>query len=172
MPPSAASSGSANRRRSRSSPRSNSRRASSPTTKKKNVIRPLFTHWRRSRATSAPPRSIRRSVLQSESYEAAWTFTQARAATAAANKTAAPPVSVRRNSRRGVSRLRAHAVRPENAGEVAVEAVLLLVALDHLGRSGAGRVRVASGFAQGAALAQQVPALVERDPQRTKAPPV
>src|SRR6266508_5933030 len=38
------------------------------------------------------------------------------AATAAASKTAAPPVSVRKNSRSGVSRLRAHAVRPENVG--------------------------------------------------------
>jgi hypothetical protein len=36
-------------------------------TKKKNVIRPLFTQWRRSRATSAPPRSIDSVVSQSDS---------------------------------------------------------------------------------------------------------
>jgi len=46
------------------------------------------------------------------------------------------------------------------------------VALDHLGSSDAGRSRVATGFAQGAALAQQVPALVERDFQLFEAPPV
>src|SRR5439155_6138487 len=89
-------------------------RASSPATKKKKVINPLFTHWRRSSAISAPPRSIDSFVLQSESYDEASMFTQTSAATAAASKTAALPVSVRRNSRSGVSRLRAHAVRPEN----------------------------------------------------------
>ena len=36
----------------------------------------------------------------------------------AASKTAAPPVSVRKNSRSGVSRLRAHAVFPENGDAV------------------------------------------------------
>ena len=38
------------------------------------------------------------------------------AAMVAASRTAAPPVSVRRNSRSGVCTLRAHAVRPENGG--------------------------------------------------------
>ena len=41
-------------------------------------------------------------------------FTHASAATAAASKTAAPPVSVRRKLRSGVCALRAQAVRPEN----------------------------------------------------------
>src|SRR2546423_635399 len=41
-------------------------------------------------------------------------FTHASAAIAAASRTDALPVSVRRNSRRGGSRFRAHAVRPEN----------------------------------------------------------
>src|SRR6266545_3688898 len=116
MPPMPASNGKAKRRRSRSSPRSISRRASSPTTKKKNVISPLFTQWRRSSETPASATSIDSFVLQSESYDDASTFTHASAATAAASKTAAPPVSVRKNSRSGVSRLRAHAVRPENVG--------------------------------------------------------
>jgi hypothetical protein len=40
-------------------------------------------------------------------------FTQTSATTAAASKNAALPVSVRRNSRSGVSRFRAQAVRPE-----------------------------------------------------------
>ena len=87
-------------------------------------------------------------------------FTQASAAIAAASRTAAPPVSVRRNSRSGVWMLRAHAVRPENPARPAGTA-LLLVALDHLGRSGVCRVGVETGFAQCATLAQQVPALVE-----------
>ena len=114
MPPIEASSGRANLRRSRSSPRSNSRRASSPTTKKKKVIRPLFTQWRKSSATLPPPTRIESVVLHRESYDEASTFTQTSAATAAASRTAAPPVSVRRNSRSGVCRLRAQAVRPEN----------------------------------------------------------
>ena len=102
MPPIPASRGNAKRRRSRSSPRSNSRRASSPSTKKKNVINPLFTQWRRSSEISAPPRWIESVVSQSDSYEDASTFTHTSAATAAASRTAAPPVSVRRNSRSGV----------------------------------------------------------------------
>ena len=114
MPPIPASKGRANRRLSRSSPRSNSRRASSPRTKKKNVISPLFTHSRSSSDTPVPPISIESVVSHSESYDDASTFTHASAATAAHSKTAAPPVSVRRNSRSGVWTLRAHAVRPEN----------------------------------------------------------
>ena len=43
-------------------------------------------------------------------------FTQTSAATAAPSRTAALPVSVVRNSRSGVCRLRAHAVVPENVG--------------------------------------------------------
>src|SRR5438067_8523548 len=60
-----------------------------------------------------PSRTVR-WVLQTRSYEAMSTFAQTSATTAAASRTAAPPVSVRRNSRSGVWRLRAHAVRPEN----------------------------------------------------------
>src|SRR6266508_4297335 len=85
------------------------------------------------------------------------------AATAAASRTAAPPVSVRRNSRSGVSRLRAHAVRPVNGDGRPFGSPLLLVALHHLRPSDVGCVRVATGVAERAALAQQIPALVERD---------
>ena len=55
-------------------------------------------------------------------------FTQTSAATAAVSKTAAPPVSVRRNSRSGVSMLRAQAVRPENAVGGRFGPLLLLIA--------------------------------------------
>ena len=53
-------------------------------------------------------------MLQTESYDDASTFTHTSAAIVAASMTAVPPVSVRMNSRRGVSRLRAQAVRPLN----------------------------------------------------------
>src|SRR5205085_6745973 len=89
-----------------------------PTVKKKNVISPLFTQPRRSWATSQPPTRTANVVPQTAWYEAACTFTQASAATAAASRTAAPPVSVRRNERSGVCRLRAQAVRPENGAAV------------------------------------------------------
>src|SRR5712691_9668708 len=128
MPLTPAINGNAKRRRSRSSPRSSSRRASSPTTKKKNVISPLFTQWRRSSATPAPPMSIESFVLQSESYDDASTFTHMSAVAAAASKTAAPPVSVRRNSRSGVCTLRAQAVRPENGEGRPLGSPLVLVA--------------------------------------------
>ena len=54
-------------------------------------------------------------------------FAQTSAATAAASNTAAPPVSVRRNARSGVSRLRAQAVRPANDPRPS-SATLLLIA--------------------------------------------
>jgi hypothetical protein len=58
------------------------------------------------------------------------------AATVAASKTAAPPVSVRRNSRSGVCRFRAQAVRPVKDGGLAFGSALPLVALhDDHGRS-------------------------------------
>ncbi len=113
IPPTPAASGSTMRRRSRSSPRSNSRRASSPTTRKKSVINPLFSHCRRSWETPAPPMRIESTVSQTRSYDAESTFTHTSAATVAASRNAALPVSVRRKVRSGVSRLRAHAVRPE-----------------------------------------------------------
>jgi hypothetical protein len=47
-------------------------------------------------------------------------FAQTSAATAAASSTAAPPVSARKNSRSGVWRFRAHAVRPEKRGSLTV----------------------------------------------------
>src|ERR687886_152916 len=148
MPPSAASRGNANRRRSRSSPRSSSLRASSPTKKKKNVITPLFPPPRRSSATPDPPSSIESLVDQSESYDPASTFTHTSATTAAASRTAAPPVSVCRNSRSGVWSVRAHAVRPENRDCCTWLLALLLVALDHFGPSHVGRLGIAAGLAQ------------------------
>src|ERR1700730_9787726 len=113
IPPTPASSGSVTRRRSRSSPMSNSRRASSPTTMKKNVISPELTQPRRSCAMPAPPRRTESCVPHSSPYDEESMFTQASAITVAASSTAALPVSVRRNCRSGVSRLRAQAVRPE-----------------------------------------------------------
>jgi hypothetical protein len=53
-------------------------------------------------------------------------LTQTRAATAAARRTAALPVSVWRNDRRGVCRLRAQAVVPENVGRLSEPALLLM----------------------------------------------
>jgi hypothetical protein len=51
------------------------------------------------------------------------------AATAAASRTAAPPVSVRRKSRSGVWMLRDQAVSPENGAVRPLESPSLLVAL-------------------------------------------
>ena len=48
-------------------------------------------------------------------YDAMSAFAQTSAAMTPASRTAALPVSVRRNVRSGVSRLRTHAVRPEKA---------------------------------------------------------
>src|SRR6185369_13268256 len=62
---------------------------------------------------SPPPSLIESVVCQTSSYDDESTFTHRSAATAAPRSTAALPVSVRRNSRSGVSRLRAQAVRPE-----------------------------------------------------------
>jgi hypothetical protein len=54
-------------------------------------------------------------VPHTRSYDDAPTFAQTSAATVAARRTTALPVSVRRNCRSGVCRLRAHAVRPANS---------------------------------------------------------
>ena len=115
---------------------SNSRRASSPMTKKKNVIKPLFTQWRRSSATPAPPTWIESCVCQTLSYEPESILTQASATRVAARRNAALPISVRRNRRSGVSRLRAQAVRSENArlGRLRRLRHLPLVPLDDLRR--------------------------------------
>src|SRR5256885_10661151 len=133
IPPSPAKSGSANRRRSRSSPMSNSRRASRPTTKKKNVISPLFSQYRRSSEIPRPPTRIESTVCQTRSYEDESAFTHTSAAIAAASRTAALPVSVRRKLRSGVSRFLAHAVRPEKgAARGSGVTALLLLPLDDL----------------------------------------
>src|ERR1022692_1597038 len=119
IPPRPTTSGSASRRRSRSSPMSNSRRASRPTTRKKNVISPEFTQPRKLSARPVVPTRIDSAVCHVAAYPDESMFAQASAASAAASSTAALPVSVRRNWRSGVSRLRAHTVRSENseAGE-------------------------------------------------------
>ena len=67
----------------------------------------------------------RASSCQTRSYDAASTFTQTSAATAAASRNAALPVSVRRKLRSGVSRFRAQAVRPENGDSRAIVPVSL-----------------------------------------------
>jgi hypothetical protein len=113
MPPTDASNGSTSRRRSRKSPRSNSRRASRPSTKKKNVISPLFTHSRSVSSIRLASRSIASTASHSSSQEEASTFTHTSAAVVAASRTAAPPLSVRRNSRTGLLNRRARAVVPD-----------------------------------------------------------
>src|SRR5436305_5843356 len=120
-----------------------------------------------------PSSRIERTVRQTRSYEAESALTQTSAASVAASRMAALPVSVRRKLRSGVSRLRAHAVRPEKGAAVGpVVTPLLLVALDNLGRPDVGRIRVQVRVAQRAALVQQVPALVERHLQLLQAMPV
>ena len=98
---------------------SNSRRASSPATRKKNAIRPEFTQPCQLSATLLVPDRITSTVCHVAAYPDGSMFAQASAARAAASRTAALPVSVRRNRRSGVSRLRAHTVRSEKseAGE-------------------------------------------------------
>jgi len=71
---------------------------------------------------AAPPMRIASSVCQVVSYEEDAAFFHASAATAAASRTAALPVSVRRNARSGVARCRVHAVRPEYASTSAIAA--------------------------------------------------
>src|SRR5262249_48858804 len=100
------------RRRSRSSPRSNSRRASRPTTKKNSVISPELTQYRTGSEMPCDPTLTVSVASQIRSYVPSSTLTHTSATTVAASSTTALPVSVRRNVRRGVSRFRAHAVRP------------------------------------------------------------
>ena len=73
-------------------------------------MRPLLTQWRRSCATLAAPRRTDSVVFQNALYDEASRFTHTSAAIVAASRIVALPVSVRRNSRSGVSRLRVHAV--------------------------------------------------------------
>src|SRR3954453_16048960 len=121
MPPIAASTGTVIRWRSRSSPRSSSRFASRPTTRKKNVISPWLSQWRRSSAMPASPSRTESSVLHSDAYESDHgEFAQISAASVAVSSTAALPVWLPRNARTGAARLRAHAVRPLNAGAASV----------------------------------------------------
>ncbi len=110
MPPSPITSGSTSRARSRSSPMSNSRRASRPATRKKNVISPEFTQPCRSSDSTAVPKCTDSSVPHHAAYPTWSTFAQISAAIVAASRTAALPVSVRRNWRSGVCRLRSHTV--------------------------------------------------------------
>ena len=84
----------------------------------------------------ASPRAIFFSATERRgsfliSYELASMSIHASAATVAVNRTAAPPVSVRKNSRSGVSRFRAHAVLPENAVELPLALSTVLNAFSH-----------------------------------------
>ena len=81
-------------------------------TKKKNVISPLFTHSPRVCDSPVPPSQIDSGISHTAAYDAALIFDQASAIRVAASRKAALPDSVRRKARSGVSRLRAHAVRP------------------------------------------------------------
>ena len=56
-----------------------------------------------------------------------------------------------------------HVVSDQPDGRVRREQALLLVALDHIGGTNAGIVGIAAGLTERAPLAEQVPALVERD---------
>src|SRR6266545_1561388 len=90
-------------------------------------------------------------------------FTQASAASVAASRTAEPPVSVRRNSRSGVWRLRAHAVRPENSEAAAGptrRSVISILSTYVFGRRSAGRKPDAQGDGAG-----ELP-LLRLDPRR------
>jgi uncharacterized membrane protein len=62
-------------------------------------------------------------VCQVPAYPAGSMLAQASAATVAASRIAALPVSVRKNRRSGVSKLCGHAVRNENDGAAAVGSV-------------------------------------------------
>jgi DnaK suppressor protein len=96
--------------------------ASSPTTRKKNVIRPSFTHCRRSCEIPEPPTWIESFVVQTDSYELdQGEFAHKSAAAVAPSKTTALPVSVQRKSRTGDARFRAHAVRPVNGSVLPAE---------------------------------------------------
>jgi hypothetical protein len=92
--------------------------------KKKNVISPLFTQPRRSCDTPAPPTRMDSCVCQTVSYDDASAFTHASASSAMASRTAALPVWVRRNTRSGVWRFRAHAVRPAKGGAAGWDSVM------------------------------------------------
>jgi hypothetical protein len=75
-----------------------------------------------------PPTRIDSVVVQTRSYDAGSAFAQTSAATTAARRIAALPVSVCRKERSGVCRLRVHAVRPlngapEGAAETSVSAM-------------------------------------------------
>ncbi len=63
-------------------------------------------------------------VDQNDSYDPAATFAQTSATTVAASRIAALPVSVRRNWRSGVSRFRAHAVRPDRVEGAGSDSVM------------------------------------------------
>ncbi len=92
---------------------SNSRLASSPTTKKKIVISPVLIQCRRSWETPEPPKSSDSRVPHKASYDGRSTLAHASAASVAARRITALPVSVRRNSRSGVSTRRAQTVLPK-----------------------------------------------------------
>src|SRR5215469_6135430 len=133
MPASPTSSGSVSLLRMRSSPTSHSRRASSPTTRKKKAISPEFTNSCRSRVIPELPTSTESLVAQNLSYDEMLMFAQIRAATVAAARTEALPVSVRRNVRSGVSMRRTQAVFRENGPSVSSESPA--VSSDDMARS-------------------------------------
>src|SRR3954451_9106148 len=83
-------------------------------TKKKNIMRPLLTHARKSIEMLWPRTVMVRKDCQRSSYDDWSTFTQTSAATAAASRIAALPVSLLRYRRRAVSR-RHHVVAASGA---------------------------------------------------------
>ena len=114
IPPRATASGNASHRRSRSSPIPNSRRASRPATRKKNAISPEFTQPCQLSARPILPDRITSSVCHVAAYPDGSMLAQANAASVAASRTAALPVSVCRNWRSGVCRFCVHTERREN----------------------------------------------------------
>ena len=75
------------------------------------------------------PTRIDSTVVHTRSYEPASMFTQARATRAAPKRIAALPLSVRRKSRSGASRLRAQAVRPASGRELSTASAAVVVSM-------------------------------------------
>ena len=90
-------------------------------------------------------------VCMTRSYEAASTFAQTSAATAAASSTAALPVSVLRKLRSGVSRFRTQAVRPVNGASAAGRPVATSLLVNRLH---AAHIRAAGRYRGGSSVAE------------------
>ncbi len=86
-----------------------------PATRKKKAISPEFTQPCQLSANSLVPDRITSMVSHVAAYPAGSMLAHASAASVAASKTTALPVSVRKNRRSGVCRFYVHTVRSETA---------------------------------------------------------